>query len=449
MSDKEKSLLVGTATQAASEPRKALTPWAWIPSLYIAEALPYSLVMTASLAMYTALGVPNNEMSRATSLLYLPWVIKGLWSPFLDIFRTKRWWVFFTEFLMGAGFLGVALSIPLPSFFQATLVFFWVLAFLSATHDAAADGFYLLGLEKRDQERFVGIRSTFYRLGNLCGQGLLVAFAGFAEKELHLATRQAWSTTFLLASALIVIVGCLHRALLPRPATDAPANVPTGRIWKEFWASLKSFTLKKRLLSVLVFLLLYRLAEAQLARLFVPFLMSPREVGGLGLSTEENGAIYGTVGVIAMIAGGILGGYAIAGKGLKFWLWPMACAIHLPNLVFVYLAHAQPLSRVVISALLAVEQFGYGFGFAAYMVYMMRIAKEDPQHETAHYALCTGFMALGMMLPGFFAGDLQMAFGFADFSVWIVLCTIPSFLAVALIQQRDRNLAAQSRTPAQ
>jgi PAT family beta-lactamase induction signal transducer AmpG len=598
-------------------------PWAWIPTLYLAQGLPFAVVNTMSVIMYKSLGVSNADIAFYTAWLYLPWVIKPLWSPVVDILRTRRWWIWTMQLLLGAGFALVGLSIPLPVFFKATLVFFYLVAFGSATHDIAADGFYMLALNEKQQAFFVGIRSTFFRISMITGQGLLVILAGYiqthtglpkvkllvevepgiassgwempdvaavrsiSEGQLHIIalptilrinpnprpkdeinallatakqrnaengftrtqqhssasaekgeapswwTRQvsdplgrtlrrsfganvktksgtpgdvfftslqlsrppgkeivvtpafksgdksvslaegarlvfddsnwnkwalvvfqldpklrtetsavfeirsgniplSWTVTFAVLVALFLSFSIYHKFILPQPESDKPGDAHNIVAFiKEFFKTFGSFFSKDRIGALLLFLLLYRFGEAQLVKMVAPFLLDAREAGGLGLTTGQVGLVYGTIGIIALTVGGLLGGFVASKHGLKAWLWPMVCIIHLPDAMFIYLAYAQPNNLLVISAAVAVEQFGYGFGFTAYMLYMIYIARGA--HKTAHYAICTGFMALGMMIPGMWSGWLQELIGYQHFFVWVILATIPSFLVVLLI----------------
>ncbi len=592
-------------------------PWVWIPSLYFAEGLPYVVVMTLAVVMYKGLGLSNTDIALYTSLLYLPWVIKPFWSPLVDLIGTRRKWVWLMQLIIGAGLAGVALSVPMPDFFRWSLAFLWLLAFSSATHDIAADGYYLLATTEREQAFFVGIRSTFYRIAMISGQGLLVIFAGYVQShtglpkvELHVAAQPgvamvqtvgtnhffsqnpagvlrvvssaehitispeprskaevgeliaaakaqniaqgfcaadmkrdeaktegwwtksvsrplrnflaehfgatktktnlggnlgvvtlelsqpptketvltlglksgdksiaiaegarlvfnetnwnqpaavmfqldpklrtassavfevrsgnialSWSLTFCLLAAMFLGFGLWHKFILPRPECDRPgASGDNGRFAKEFFLTFGSYFRKPQIIVMLLFLLLYRFGEAQLMKMVVPFLLDGREVGGLGLTTGQVGFVYGTVGIIALTCGGLIGGIVASRYGLKTMLWPMIFIMHLPDLVFIYLANTQPDNLTVINLCVAVEQFGYGFGFTAYMLYMIYIARGA--YPTAHYAICTGFMALGMMLPGMWSGWLQEIIGYPHFFVWVLLATVPSFIIAALI----------------
>jgi len=599
------------------------SPWAWVPTLYLAQGLPFAVVNFVSVIMYKSLGVSNADIAFYTAWLYLPWVIKPLWSPVVDILRTRRWWIWSMQLLLGAGFAAVGMSLPLPVFFQASLTLFYLVAFSSATHDIAADGYYLAALSEKEQAFFVGIRSTFFRISMIFGQGLLVILAGLIQSntglpkvqlnveakpgaaivqtfdpaslktataldgELRvdvepaqiqiapqprakaevaallgtvkswnttnhfLRTRQStrtssqkdegkswwtksvsepiesylrthfgrtaearsdtagniavvslhltkppgkeivvtpafasgdksvslaegsrlvfddtnwnqpalvvfqldpklktttsavfevrsgnialsWSVTCFVLVGLFALFGVWHKFILPYPVNDKPGdaqNIPA--FIKEFFKTFGSFFGKPKIAALLLFLLLYRFGEAQLVKMVAPFLLDAREAGGLGLTTGQVGWVYGTIGIIALTCGGILGGMMASSHGLKTWLWPMVLIIHLPDAAFIYLAYYQPDNPAVISTAIAVEQFGYGFGFTAYMLYMIYIARGT--HSTAHYAICTGFMALGMMLPGMWSGWLQEIIGYHHFFVWVILATIPSFLVVLLI----------------
>lgn len=597
--------------------------WSWIPTLYFAEGIPYIVVMTLSVIMYKRLGISNTDIALYTSWLYLPWVIKPLWSPVVDILKTKRFWIVVMQLLIGAGLAGVAFTIPVDNFFQYTLAFLWLLAFSSATHDIAADGFYMLALSKHDQAWFVGIRSTFYRLAMITGQGLLVILAGYLEsssgldpfelnvktstaavssfenfdvnkqkfppvkeqkivsskKEIILSTAGmkkneadsliafaknwnlqnkfytdekkaaiadaesdeswfsenfvaplesfiknnfgeekkapvvsnvagavgfvffklaqkpdekivvnfgresgdnsislvegsrfeftsenwntpaiavvsldpklkietstffagrsgdipfAWMMTFFVLSGLFLLFFIYHKFVLPKPDADkAAVHGDSTSILKEFFKTFALFFKKKNIGLILAFLLLYRFAEAQLVKLAAPFLLDVNEVGGLALTTGQVGFVYGTVGIIGLTLGGILGGFLAARDGLKKWIWVMALAINAPDLVYVYLAYALPDNFLIVNLCVAIEQFGYGFGFTAYMLYMIYIS--DGDHKTAHYAICTGFMALGMMLPGMLSGWLQDLIGYSHFFIWVCIATIPAFIITKLI----------------
>lgn len=411
---------------------KKHSPWLWVPSLYFAEGLPYIAVMTLSLVMYKKMGISNTDIALYTSWLNIPWVIKPLWSPFVDLLRTKRWWIISMQLLIGAGLAGIAFTIPATHFFQTTLAIFWLMAFSSATHDIAADGFYMLGLDSHGQAFFVGIRSTFYRIANIAGQGLLIMLAGYLERTSG-NIPYSWSITFFLMAGIFIALWLYHAFILPRPANDRPeSHVSARNLITEFLMTFGSFFQKKQAGIAILFMLLYRLPEAQLAKMGIPFLLDPIEKGGLGMATEQIGIVQGTVGIIGLTLGGILGGIAVARDGLHKWLWPMVWAISLPDLVYVYLSCFQHTPFFWINVCIFIEQFGYGFGFTAYMLYLIYFSRGT--HSTAHYAICTAFMALGMMLPGMIAGWLQETLGYRNFFIWIMVCCTATFAVTALLK---------------
>ena len=405
------------------------TPWAWIPTLYFGQGLPYVAVMSLSVVLYKNLGISNTDIALYTSWLYLPWVIKPLWSPLVDLFGTKRSWIVALQFAVGAALALVALTLPMDRFFQLSLALFWLMAFSSATHDIAADGFYLHALDEGDQAAFVGVRSAFYRAAMIAGQGGLVYLAGTLG-EFTGDVAFGWSLVFGVLASLFVLLGAWHRTVLPRPPTDGPASAGTSP-FAAFVETFASFFRRRDIVVVLAFLLLFRAGEAQIVKLLAPFLLDGRASGGLGMTTADVGLFYGTLGVAALTVGGIAGGYAISRHGLKRWLWPMIAAVHLPNLLYVWIALDPSSAKALVAAAIALEQLGYGFGFAAYLLFMIMVA--DGPRKTAHYAICTGFMALGMMIPGMWSGWLQELIGYQHFFVWVILATVPSFLVVLLI----------------
>ncbi|SEM19648.1 MFS transporter, PAT family, beta-lactamase induction signal transducer AmpG [Syntrophus gentianae] len=408
-------------------------PWAWVPTLYLAEGIPYILVTTVSVILYKNLGISNTDIALYTSWLYLPWVMKPLWSPLVDMIRTKRFWIVLMQLLIGASLACIALTLPASAFFRYSLAIFWIMAFSSATHDIAADGFYMLGLEQYQQAAFVGVRTLFYRIAVIAAKGILVVFAGHLQSS-GFSVTTAWSVTFFLGAAIFLAFALYSALVLPYPPTDAPAprTADSAHVTADILHIFALFFRRKEIFVIVAFFLFYRFAEAQLIKMVAPFLLDPRARGGLGLTTGEVGIVYGTVGAAAVMLGGLLGGYVISRQGLKFWLWPMVLIMHLPVLVFVYLSQAQPENLLIINAAVAVEQFGYGFGFTAYSLFMIMVA-EGP-YKTVHYALGTGIMALGMMIPGMTSGWLQELLGYPHFFLWIALSTIPGFIVAALVK---------------
>ena len=427
---------------------KRISPWAWVPTLYFAQGIPYFIVNNISVLMFAKMGVPNGEMALFTSLLYLPWTIKPFWSPFIDIIKTKRWWIISMQILMSIAFILLTLSIPKPdeaaiaagttpiSMFTITLVLFIITAFASATHDIAADGFYMLALRQSDQAAFVGIRSTFYRLASIFGQGVLVAIAGAIElryKDIPLS----WTITMLVTAVMFSLVTFYHLFAIPKPTSDksvlTPGTASAKAIFQEFGRTFATYFTKPGVWLAIAFMLLYRLPEAFLIKMCMPFLVASKEAGGLELSTAEVGIVYGTIGVIFLTVGGILGGLFASRIGLKKSIWWMAGCMTLPCLTFVYLAIGQPDNLFAISTAIAIEQFGYGFGFTAYMLYMMYFS--EGEFKTSHYAICTAFMALSMMIPGMFAGYLQEAVGYVNF-FWIVILCCAATIVVTVFADR-------------
>ncbi len=412
--------------------QKRTNGWSWIPTLYFAEGLPYFAATVISVILYKRLGVSNADIALYTSWLYLPWVIKPFWSPIVEMLSTRRKWIYATQLFMGALLAAIAFTIPVSHFFQWTLAFFWLLAFSSATHDIAADGFYMLGLDGEQQSFFSGIRSIFYRLATIFGQGVLIIIAGTLEKGTgSIAT--AWSITFTITAGIMLLLGGTHKIALPTPAADVSRSTngvkealqSFGEIWSSYFK-------KPGIVPAMLFMLLFRLPEAQLVKMLNPFLLDSRADGGLALTTEQIGITYGTIGVIGLIIGGIAGGVAISRRGLKHWLWPMVAAISLPDLVYVYLSMAQPTEQHIIDSCIFIEQMGYGFGFTAYMMYLIYFSRG--QYPTAHYAISTAFMALGMMLPGMLSGHIQELLGYCNFFIWIMVCCIATFAVSATLK---------------
>ncbi|MRW90266.1 MFS transporter [Duganella sp. FT80W] len=405
--------------------------WAWVPSVSFSAGVPYVAVMMLSTVMYKNLGISNADLAFYTAWLYLPWVVKPLWSPIVELVGTKRRWIVLLQLVCGAGLAAVALTLHASDFFRWTLLIFWLMAFASATQDIATDGFYMLGLPTQHQQAaFVGVRSTFYKLAMIAGQGGLVYLAGELIKSTGDPVH-AWSMVFALMAVVFLLLCGWHQFILPRPDSDRTHNAG-GALWRDFVYTFVSFFQKKDIVVTLGFLLLYRLGEAQLLKMAAPFLLDPRDKGGLGLTTSDFGLVYGTIGVCALLAGGLVGGVVVSRFGLKRALMPMVFIMHVPDLVFVYLATALPEHLTTIALCLAVEQFGYGFGFAAFLLYMVLVA--DGPHKTAHYAMCTGFMALGMMLPGMVSGWIQQQLGYQHFFVWACISTLPAFAMAARVR---------------
>ena len=397
-------------------------PWYWIPVLNFASGFPYVIIISVSVLMYKNLGISNEDIGLYTSLLYLPWVIKPLWSPFIDLYGTKRKWFLSMQLLISIAFLIVGFVIPANQFFILSLAVFWVAAFASASNDVASDGFYMLALEKEQQSFFLGIRSTFYRASMLTGNGLIILLAGYLEHRFG-NNVQAWSYTMIFVGIVMSILTVYNYFATPK--AELPIKVGETEE-KNFGKVFSSFFKKKQIVLILAFILLFRLGESQLLKMLTPFLVDPISDGGMGLQTEDVGIIYGTFGLIALTIGGILGGIAISRDGLGKWMLPMILAMHLPIIGFILLSHFHPSSVIYIYLTVIAEQFGYGFGFAAFMMYLIYVA--DGESKTSHYSIATGFMALGMMLPGMVSGYIQDYLGYGNFFIWVFIATIPGLI---------------------
>ncbi len=404
----------------------------WVPTLYFAEALPYMAVMTLSVIMYTKMGLSNAELALYTSWLYLPWVIKPIWSPLVDAFKTKRWWILVMQILIGGALAGVALTLDTAWWLRGSLAFFWLMAFGSATHDIAADGFYILGLSERDQALYVGVRSTFYRIGSIFCQGVIVILAGWLETAFSVPV--AWCVTLLLMAAIMILLALWHGRILPKVEDHSPSSGKVGirTLFSSFYDTLRVFFSKPGIVFALLFMLFFRFPEAQLAKMAQPFMLRTLGEGGLELSTATVGFAYGTIGVCGLLAGGLLGGWLVSRNGLRRWWWPMILAISLPDLVYVYLAYAQPSDMLIINSCVALEQLGYGFGFTAYSLFLVYFAKGEK--STSVFSICTAFQALGMMIPGMFAGYLADNWGFLMFFSFVCVCCLVTFIVSALVK---------------
>lgn len=399
--------------------------WRWIPSLYFAEGLPYAIIISVSVVMYKNLEVSNSAIALYTSWFYLPWVIKPLWSPLVDLTRSKRWWIIAMQTLLGIGFGVVSFFIPTSFFLQTTIAMLWLMAFCSATHDIAADGFYMLAQNADQQKFFVGVRNIFYRIAMVVAQGVIVMSAGILCRLTNSMTT-AWSLIFVGIAVLMLLLAVYHYFQLPKAKSDAQ---PTDRTTADIFIS---FFQKKNIIVAIAFILLYRLGEAQLSKMAAPFMLDATMAGGLSLSNEEVGLIYGTIGVIALLIGGLVGGVVAARDGLKKWLWPMILAMNVPNIVYVVMAIVQPTNFVTICSAVAIEQLGYGFGFTAFTLFLIHFS--DGKYKTAHYALCTGLMALGMMLPGMISGWVEEQLGYQMFFVYVLICCVPGMILARWIE---------------
>ncbi|HSB33162.1 MAG TPA: MFS transporter [Nitrospirota bacterium] len=404
-------------------------PWYFLPTLYFAEGLPYVLINTVSVILYKRMGIDNAHIAFWTSWLYLPWVVKMFWGPFVDVYSTKRRWILSTQFAMSLCLFAVAFSLRTESFFVLSLAAFFAGAFISATCDIATDGFYMLALSERDQALFVGLRAGFYRLAMIFGSGFLVYAAGMLETSTS-DIAGSWSAVMAASGLIFAGAAVYHRFVLPLPASDGARTAGDRGDQASFVEVIRSYFRQEKIGVTLAFILFYRLGEAMLLKLVTPFLLDSKQSGGLALSTKEVGLVYGTVGVICLVSGGILGGWLISRFGFKNCVWPMVITMHLPDLFFVYMAYAQP-GTALVYPLVAMEQFGYGLGFTVFTVYLMYSA--NGRYKTSHYAISTGIMALGMMLPGFVSGWIQQAVGYRAFFLIVCAMTIPGMLTIPFL----------------
>ncbi len=414
-------------------------PWLWIPSLYLAEGFPNAVVVTVAVVLLKNMGMDNGRVAFYTSLLYLPWVVKPFWAPFVDMFSTKRIWIIAMQIAMFAGLGVVAGALQTPLWLSLTLGALWWTAFASATHDIAADGFYMLALTEPQQAFFVGIRSTFYRAANMLASGGVVWGAGRLISR-GFAPAEAWTALFGAMAAMFLIFSAWHSQTLPRPASDVPNKARgVGEIMRDFANTFVTFFRKPGIGVALAFLLFYRLPESVLCKMVQPFLLDPAAEGGLGLTTEQVGQANGTFGVAGIIFGGIVGGIVMARYGLRRCLWPMALMLTLPSAFYCYLAYAHPANMALICSGMTFEQFGYGFGFTAYMMYMMKFC-EGSEYTTSHYAFCTGLMALGLMLPGMVSGWLQQQTGYLNFFSIVMLLCPATFIVTGIVHSKLKSI---------
>ena len=414
---------------------KHRNPWAWIPTLYFAEGLPNIIVTGLSVVMYMQMGLSDAEVGLFTGWLALPWVIKPLWSPFIDLLKTKRWWVLAMQALIGASLAGIAFSIPTAFWFQATMCLFFLIAFCSATHDISADGFYMIELDEHNQAKYVGLRNTFYRLAIIFVNGMLVSLAGILQVMSRGQIRFTWALIFYGLAGLFIGLWLYHSRFMPRPAED----VNTRRTVAEVTSELKNMFItffqkfdRRGTLIVMLFLLFYRFPEALLNTMTKTFMLRHNYVGGLGLSPQEYGLANGTVGLIGLLLGGIIGGVLVSRDGMKRWLWPMVCAITLPDVVYIYLSYSLNSNLIVVSSCLFIEQFGYGLGFTVLTLYMLYYSQG--KYKTSHYSICTGISYLGLMLPGMLSGYIKDMVGYRVFFIIVMACCAITFAVTAFLK---------------
>lgn len=411
-------------------------PLLWIPSLYLGESLPYAAVMLMSLVLYQEMGLSDTQITLYTGWLGLPWVIKPLWSPIVDGIRTKRWWILAMQLTIGAALALLAFTLPTSFWLQCSLALFMLIAFGSATHDICADGFYILGLENKEQELYVGLRNTFYRIGMVLGQGGLVMLAGLLQ-ESGASIPISWSVTFLAVAGLMLMLFAYHWRMLPAPSSDLPKREKLSVI-EDFALTLKVFLTKPHLITALLFILLFRLPEGLLTKIIPLFLKRTVEEGGLALTDVQYGFVYGTLGVIGLLGGGIVGGWLVSKFGLKKMLWPLVLCITLPDIVYVYLSIYGSESLPLIASCVFIEQVGYGLGFTAYTLYLVSFSHGE--RSTSVFSICTAFQYLGgVMLPGMVSGWISDSLGYSQFFCAVMGFCLVTFAVTAMLHLPEEN----------
>lgn len=429
--------------------RKQISPVAWVPTAYFAMGLPFVAVNMVSVLMFEGMGVDHAAITFWTSLILLPWTIKPLWSPFLEIFRTKKFYVVTTQIVTGIAFGLTALSLTFADFFAPAVLFLAIVAFSGATHDIACDGVYMSELSTARQARYIGWQGAFYNIAKIVASGGLVYLAGWLIKsnlpagaeasvhELVTANRSAWMTIMCTLGGIMILLGVYHLFILPSTASGkASTQSKSARsVMADLWNVLRQFFTKKHILLYILFILLYRFGEGFVIKVVPLFLKASRESGGLGLDTEQIGLFYGTYGAAAFVTGSLLAGYYISAFGLRKVLFSLICAFNIPFVIYALLAWFQPQQGMIIAAGIVFEYFGYGFGFVGLTLFMMQQIAPGP-HQMAHYAFASGIMNLGVMLPGMMSGWLAERLGYTTFFIFVMICTIPAFIIGSIVPFR-------------
>jgi PAT family beta-lactamase induction signal transducer AmpG len=449
------------ATPAAATDR--LLPWLWVPSLYLVEGIPNSLVENAAPVLLQDLGTDKSAIPRLVATAALPWVIKPLWSPLIELYKTRRFWIWSFQALLGLAFGVLALGVGMDAAPTFLLLAFASIALISSTHDIAADGFYY-NLDATTQKNFIGIRNTTYRFGLILGQFILVGAAGVLVKRAHWDNAGAWAFLFALVALVLAALSIWHKKVLPFPPNDTPLTpapestgqtplpassaIPTPssslvppparsglkHVLREFGDTWVAFFRLKDIGLLAAFLLLFRLPEVQAGRIASIFLKDTRIAGGFALDNESLALVNALPGLLALTAGGLLGGALVWRYKLRRVLWPLVIIMHTPNLAFLALAHWQPESPVWIGAGIAVEKFGYGLGYTVFALVMLRLC--DGPRRVAHYSFATGLAYLGNAIPGFWIGPLAGQLGYTGFFGWVMLCALPGLVVTGLIARR-------------
>lgn len=418
------------------------TPLFWVPSLYFAQGLPFYAVAIVAGQMFKSMGVANDDIAHWTAAIMSAWIFKPLWSPFLELAPSRKLVVVSFQLIGGACLGLVALSLHLPIWFAASVAMLACVAIASATHDVACDGLYIASLSEKDQARYAGWTGTFFNAGRFISAGGLLLLAGYFENTMGAVN--AWTIVFLILAAMMVALGLYNGWSLPLAKNPAAGATSSRQIAGTLWKVINEYFRKPGIWVSIVFIILFRAGEAQVQTIGPLFLREARELGGLGLSTTEVGAVYGTVGTVAFIVGSIAGGYFTSWLGLKRAILPLILAVNLPNAVFWYLASAQPDSLTVIGVALGAEMFGYGFGFVGLILYMMQVVAPGP-YQTAHYAFSTGIMQLGFSLFKYISGDIQVALGYQNFFLWVLAAAIPVAVLSRIIPMSAPHLASETQ----
>ena len=417
-------------TTETPTPARRRSPIFWVPTAYFGMGLPFVVLNMVAVLMYKGLGVSDAKIAFWTSLIMLPWTLKPLWSPLLEMYRTKKFFVVLTQMVSGVTFGLIALSLHLPSFFAVTIALFAIVAFSGATHDVACDGVYMDELNAQEQAKYIGWQGAFYNLAKILANGGLVWLAGMLKDEFGVV--HAWMIVMLMCAGIMILIGLYHIRILPSGG-GASGEVNTVRdALNVLWEVIRSFFQKKHIAFYIVFIILYRFAEGYALKIVPLFLKAPVADGGLGLSTQDIGLVYGTFGAGAFILGSLLAGYYISAYGLRKTLFSLCCAFNIPFLVYLLLALYQPSNLLIIGTAIVFEYLGYGFGFVGLMLFMMQQVAPG-KHQMAHYAFATGIMNLGVMLPGMMSGYLSDWLGYRDFFVWVLIATIPAFVVTWLV----------------
>ena len=408
--------------------KKERSPLAWVPSLYLAQGLPFFAVAMVAGQMFKSMGVANDDIAHWTAAIMSAWIFKPLWSPFLELASSKKIIVVSFQLIGGACLGLVALALHMPFWFAACVVMLTLVAISSATHDVACDGLYISSLTPKEQAAYAGWTGTFFNAGRFISSGGLLLLAGYFEKTMGVVS--AWTIVFCILAAAMAALGLYNSWALPLAKNPVSADITASAIARTLKEVIIDFFKKPGIWVSVLFIILFRAGEAQVQTIGPLFLREARNLGGLGLTTIEVGAVYGTAGTVAFVVGSIAGGYFTSWLGLKRAILVLILAVNLPNLVFYFLSTTLPTDLTLIGAALAVEMFGYGFGFVGLILYMMQVVAPG-KYQTAHYAFATGIMQLGFSLFKWVSGDIQIALGYHNFFLWVLAAAVP----VAILSQ--------------